>query len=196
MNIRVAALFAAALLFGCLCPTPSSAQGSPDRALEIGKKIRQLDLLNQILPVLMTKEQIKLIIPVVAQARREERELAAKELKMMTEKEAKITAAIKEAKDKKLVPSRELVAELSQMYLAFSMARRIMAEAQIENIRTAMEKHLNKGQIKAAANALNPKIFDPKADLESITEAQKLKLWIQNILLDPLAYDLLIELSR
>ena len=192
--------FLAALL--CILVASISFAGSPAiqtqeaRATEIGKKIRQLDLLNQILPVLMTKDQLKLMIPVIAKARNEERELSAKEFKMMAEKEAKVTAAIKEAKEKKLVPSRELVGELGQMYLAFSIGRQILVQSQVENVRLAMEKHLNKGQIKAAANALNPKIFDPKADMDAITEAQKLSLWIRNILLDPLAYELLVDLSR
>ncbi len=196
MKTRFLAAVLCALLASFAVAGAPAIQSQEALATEIGKKIRQLDLLNQILPVLMTKEQLKLLIPVVMKARNEERELSAKEFKMMVEKEAKVTAAIKEAKEKKLVPSRELVAELGQMYLAFSIGRQILIESQVENVRLAMEKHLNKGQIKAAANALNPKIFDPKADLDAITEAQKLKLWIRNILLDPLAYELLVDLSK
>jgi len=196
MKIRPVALLLCVLLGSFAIAGTPATQSQEARATEIGKKIRQLDLLNQILPVLMTKEQLKALVPVIAKARAEERELDAKEFKMMVEKEAKVAAAIKEAKEKKQVPSRELVTELGQMYTAFTIGRQILIQNQVENVRAAMEKHLNKGQIKAAANALNPKIFDPKADLESITEDQKLKLWIRNILLDPLAYELLVELSK
>lgn len=194
MKTRILLLVVIASLSASVFASQSNAPG--DKATEIGKKIRQLDLLNQILPVLMTKEQLKAIIPAVQKARNEERVLAQKELKMMIEKEAKVDAAIKEGKSKHLVPSQELVAELSQMYNAFVIARRMMMSSQVEAIRLVMEKNLNKGQIKAAANALNPKIFDPSADLSSITEERKLDLWIQNILLDPQAFDLLVELSK
>ncbi len=194
MKTRILLLVVISALSMSAFANQSNAQG--DKATEIGKKIRQLDLLNQILPVLMTKEQLKAIIPAVQKARNEERVLAQKELKMMAEKEAKVDAAIKEGKSKQLVPSKELVAELSQMYNAFVIARRMMMTSQIEAIRLVMEKNLNKGQIKAAANALNPKIFDPSADLSTITEERKLELWIQNILLDPQAFDILVELSK
>lgn len=187
--------FALSLTLCIAALTPAYA-GQNQRAAQIGDKIRQVDLLNQILPVLMTKEQIRKILPSVDRARQAEKDLAAKELQMMKSKEAAIDAAIKEGKTGKMVPSAALLKDLSNMYVAFTAARKIMTAQSLEMVRKAMRANLNSGQIKAAANALNPKLFNPEADVSKMTEDQKLDMWIQLVMLDPLAYDLLLDLSK
>jgi hypothetical protein len=59
----------------------------------------------------------------------------------------------------------------------------------------AMKTSLNAGQMKVAANALDFKLYNPNIKPEEIKEEDRLRLYVQEVLLDPLAYDLLVKMQ-
>ena len=184
-------------VFAVLAPAFASAQvPSNPVADRISIKVRKLDLLNQILPVLMTKEQIKQMLPVIEKARQAERDQTAKELEIMTKYEGKLDAAIKAALEKKQVTKVEVLRDLRAMSRGLSISRLAMIGNYTDQVRTKFMSVMNAGQVKAASNALDPRLVDPNADVSKLTTDDRLKLWVRGILLDPLAYDLLVQLSR
>ncbi len=188
-----------ALLLGLCLALPILAQPTEaqvKKSAEIQKKLRQLDILNQVLPVLMTKEQLDDVLKALAKARQKAMDVEKAEAEVMAEQEKKIDAALAAAKNEAKVPSDELVADLTKMFDRFDAFRKIVVEENTQIVTEALEKTLNKGQIKAAANALNLQWMNPGLETESLTDAQKLRLWARAVLLDPLAYDVLRELSR
>ncbi|MEZ5162834.1 MAG: hypothetical protein R2688_03590 [Fimbriimonadaceae bacterium] len=166
------------------------------KATDIGRRIHHLNLLNQVLPVLMTKEQIKKLLPVMEKQRQAVKDLEKREFDEMSKIDAKVQAALKEAKEKQVLPSDELNAEIQLMATKFNMERIKLLALQINELTAAMEEHLNAGQIKAAALALNPKIFNPEVDDTQYTEKERLLLWVRYVLMDPEIYPLMIELSK
>ncbi|MCB0825210.1 MAG: hypothetical protein KDC26_03395 [Armatimonadetes bacterium] len=166
------------------------------RATEMGRRVHQLNLLNQVLPVLMTKEQIKKLLPVMEKQRQAVKDLEKREFDQMSKIDAKVQAALKDAKEKQVLPSDELNAEIQLMAANFNMERIKLLAVQINELAAAMEEHLNAGQIKSAAMALNPKIYNPEVDDSQYTEKERLLLWVRYVLMDPEIYPLMIELSK
>lgn len=170
----------------------SVAAKADDEAGRILLKVRQLDLLNQMLPVLMTPEQIQKILPSLEKARSADTTNQKAELEAMKKLEAKIDGGIKDAKEKKLVPSKELVADVIKMMAGFQKQRALMILRQSEAVVQVVSATLDQGQIKAAANAL-PYLDDPE---NKLTDEMKLGRWVRSVLMDPVAYDILVEMSK
>jgi len=182
-------LLSVLFLFGLSVLAP--AQTSVERAkasADILTSIKKLDMLNQILPVLMTKDQLRKVLSAVETARKNAKDLEAKELEVMKEINPKIQAALTEALKNKKVPSQELLSDVSKMFTKFRVARKLMVELNVAQTTEALEKNLDEGQRRAAANALDPRVFDP--------EEEKLKLWVQFVLLDATSYEVLVELAK
>ena len=182
-------IFASILLLSLVSSTAAFAQ---DEATKVLNKMRQVDLLNQILPVLMTQEQLQKLLPPVERSRKATRDLERDELAAMKKLESKLDAAIKEAKDKNQVPPAELQTEIFRLLSTFKKNRALMVLEQNEAVLKAVEENLDEGQIKAATNALSL----PSSDGEKLTDRAKLGRWVRAVLMDPLAYDLLVDLSR
>ncbi len=192
---RIWLLFLA--LMGLVIVVP--AQTPEEQAKESTRmvtNIKRLDLLNQILPVLMTKDQIKKILPSIEQARGVMKAAEKKEYDELKKMAPKVETALKEATTKGLIPPPELIGELNRMFAGFRATRQKVEAVSVQWVEDAMTKNLNAGQRKAAANALSPQVLDPTIDPKTMTEEQKLGLWIERVMLDPDMYDILIQLSR
>lgn len=163
-----------------------------DDASRILGKIRHLDILNQILPVLMTTDQIKKILPSVEKARAAEKATEKDELTAMKAMEAKLDEALKDARTKGLVASKELTAEVTTLLGEFQKKRALMILTQNEAVLKTVEETLDEGQIKAAANSI--KAPDDKEN--KLTDRDKLRRWVRGVLMDPMSYDILVEMSR
>lgn len=194
--IPALALFAALWL----CPTPASAQTTEaarqQKADELNIKLRKIDLYNQILPILLTKEQAVKLLPVIEKARKAVKDTEAAELEGMKKLENKLDAALKDAKEKSAVPTRELIKEISDMIRAFQVRRLEVIGTNTDNVAKALEPVLNAGQKKAITNALDMRSADGVIDTTKLTDEQKFRFFVQTILLDPLAYEILLEISQ
>lgn len=165
-------------------------------ATRIGRKIRQLDLLNQILPVLMTREQLRKLLPIIEEIRQKQQDIEKRELEVMKGVEADVDKAVAGGLEKGKVPPEELFGKLQKITEAFTITRQIHSGQSVAKILEFMKKELNEGQRKAAANALDPRIFDPKVDVATMSDDEKLKYWIRAVILDYEAYDLLVKLAK
>ncbi|MBV6459516.1 MAG: hypothetical protein HONBIEJF_02664 [Fimbriimonadaceae bacterium] len=166
------------------------------KADEILMRIRELDLLNQILPIVFTKEQVTKILPAVERARKEVAKAEQNELEAMKKLDEKIQKAVKEAYATGQVPTRELLGEAAKLIKELTLKRLIVASQNADHVFRVLDDTLNRGQKKAVANALEPSLIDPSLDKEKMTEEEKLRFFVRIILLDPIAYDILVKLGR
>lgn len=193
-NLR---LFAIALLvFGVLSFAPAQSTDYGKKSDEVLNKLRQLDLLNQILPVVMTKEQIRKILPAVEKAREIVKVTEKAEADQLKKLEAKIDPALKEAYEMGKVPSDEVLKDYAKTFAKLQIVRKSVVEANTRAVIEKLKEVLNKGQIAAARNALTPHLFDPTIDPTKLDDDGKLAFWTKLILLDPLAYPILLKLSK
>jgi hypothetical protein len=173
------------------------AQAQPDRAKrseEIMRKMRQLDLLNHILPLVMSKDQITAILAPIEKARQNVKKIETMEADDLLKYEARINEMVEKGTLKNEVPSREFLRELNRLYSAFTVRRMVAAAENADLVLEVVKKKLNKGQIAAMANSLDPKVYglDPK----TASEDDKLKNFIKDVLLDPTAYPILLQLQK
>lgn len=103
--------------------------------------------------------------------------------------------AVKDGIEKGDVPDKQLLRELNAMVRLFSMKRAAVASDNAVMVLDVLKTTLNAGQLKVAANTLDFKIYNPNIKPEEIKEEDRLKLYVQEVLLDPLAYDLLVKIQ-
>jgi hypothetical protein len=185
------------ILFGLLALAP--AQVSPDKSAksnEVLAKLRQVDLLNQLLPVALTKEQIEKILVPLEKCRALVKKTADEEAVILAKLDAQVTPIVKAGLEKGNVPNVEQLRSLAEVIRGMQGQRAKVAFANTTAMTMAFTEATNKGQQRAAANAYSPKLVDPDLKLEELTEERRLQIWIQDVLLDPLTYDVLVAIAK
>jgi hypothetical protein len=184
----------AAVLFA---PVPAFAQSLNDAAssTRIQEKVRRVELLNLLLPVLLTKEQITALLPSVLKARKADEDLKKREAAVLRTLEADLDRMIKAGLDSKQVPPLEVVGKVSTAFQAMAITRRSLVDEQVGLVLAEVEKNLDSGQRKAAGG-LVPKSAANPTNPEAATDEERLKIWVRSVLLDPLATDMLQRMAR
>lgn len=199
MTHRTTLIAAAVLVVAGSLPFLAQAQltsATTKRSEEVGLKIKKMDLINQLLPVLLTPEQLKKILPVVEKARKAETDQLVREADLLKKLEPSLDKAISEAtKTKKTVPI-ETMTKASSTLKAIRVSRNVMVDQQITATLSVVKSTLDEGQKKAAANSLPVGNFWPGKKSEEVSQDEKLRAWVKYVLLDPGSYDLLLALSR
>ncbi|MBX3097504.1 MAG: hypothetical protein KF812_11625 [Fimbriimonadaceae bacterium] len=193
MTRRFLAVLALLAALMAVAPAQTDVRDIRRQAEPFLRKIQILEVYNNLLPILMTPEQVKKILPLIEAARQEERDEAKKELEMMREVEAELDAALKEAKEKGVVPSKEVFAKLQAVDLAVGRLRQMMIQSNVAKVFEALKTILNPGQFRAAAGTFT---IPRGPDDPELSQDELVKRWIQYILLEPEAYPILIEMSR
>jgi hypothetical protein len=155
-------------------------------------KAAQLDLLNQLLPLVFTKEQWRKLLPSVEKARELVKTTERQEADELLKLEKRLNDAYTGAIERGELPKPELMNEYHTKIAALNNVRRMMAETNILNVMEVFEKTANAGQRKTAMNSLNPKMF---GRVEEMKDEDKVRLFVSEILLHPLAYELMTKLS-
>lgn len=192
----VAVIVAFAAFTGAFAQQSLAEKERARRSDEIVKKARKIDILNQLLPVLLTKDQITTLLPELAKAREAVRKVEEAEYKSLIELEPKLDAAIKEGIDKQRVPKEEVLRAMLKTFHALAIVRDATVQANVEAVFEVVNKIFNDGQKAAARNALTPSLMDPTLDPKKMTDDQKLRFWVRVILLDRDSYDTLLEVVK
>lgn len=194
MRVRLifALLLSITAAFGFSQTTPSGAKSD-----EINIKLRQIDVLIQIVPLALTKTQIDKILPVLEQLRAEEKKIRADEDKLLAEKETSTNKVLTEAIEKGVYPPRPYQLEISKLTSAIGLRRTVFANECADKITEALKTSLNAGQMKAMINSLEPSALNaanPKA--KDMTDDQKLRFFVRAVWLDPFSYDVLVKMRK
>ena len=189
--------FLAASLCIVLAPTFSgrclAQQRVADRVID---KMGKTEILYNILPILMTKKQILDLLPVLEKARDNVKKTMAKEDELLGSLESGIDAAYQRAIEKNLLPSEAERVKIGKAVLAYRMNRDIIASQNVDLVQPVLDKILNVGQRKAAANSLNVKEIVPGSKPEELSDSEKERIFIRYVLLDPAAYDMLTDMAK
>ena len=183
------------VFLGTMLSAQTSREQRGKRADEIITKIRRMDLANQILPLVLTKEQLDKLLPAVEKARTEGRKAEEVEYEMLTKLEPSVDTAIKDAFEKQMLPKQETMVTVASTFKTMRLRREAIIADNVDAVMAVLEKELNAGQKKAAANAVQPSLFDPSLDPTKMSDTQKMRFYVQAILLDSEAYDVLLQMS-
>jgi len=177
----------------------SSAQLTDAQRAEsdlILKKIRQMELYNELLPVMFKPDEAKAFLPILERHRAEVRKIERSEHTMLREFEVKLDRVIKVAQETGKVPDTEVLLHALNLFRTFDMKRKALVDDTAEELIRTMRQTLNEGQVRSAAGAFNPMAFDPSLDPEKMTEDEKLSLWVKVVLMDHLSYEIMLGFSR
>ncbi|MBC8066639.1 MAG: hypothetical protein H7Y17_17545 [Chlorobia bacterium] len=180
------------LVFSCAALSQVTDKGKQSAATL--DKMRQIDLLNHLVPLAMNKDQIRKVLPVIEKARRDVRTQEDEEAKFLSQSAAKVDKAVENG-IKGDVPDKQLLRELNAMIRLFSMKRKEIGDDNAKMVMEVAKTTFNAGQLKAMANSLDFKVYYPGVKPEEVKDEDKINLFIREILLDPLAYDLLVKMQ-
>ncbi|MFM9874467.1 MAG: hypothetical protein ACKVQS_13510 [Fimbriimonadaceae bacterium] len=193
--MKLVAVVLAVLVFGTsIAGAPVMQRKTNPEADRIGLKVRRIQILDQLLPVLMTKTQIKALLPVIEKSRQKELDLEKKELEEMKQFEPDIDKELNRAIKEQKVATDEFTKRYLKLVNAFNLGRQILVGGSSAEVLAKMKEVLNEGQLKTAELSLDPRLFGEK-DPASMTSDAKLKMWIQEVMLDRTSYDLLVDMS-
>lgn len=166
------------------------------RSEAIVKRMRQLDLLNHIIPLALTKDQINKILPVIEKCRQKVKQIQSMEADDLKKVEIECDKAYDDGVKKNNVPDVALLKKLNMLMIAFAIRRDVAINENTDDMMAIMKSTLNAGQLKVAAHSLDVKQYDPKAEPSKMSDDEKMKFYIKDVMLDPLAYDVLIQLAK
>jgi hypothetical protein len=166
------------------------------RSEVILSKMRQIDVLTQVIPLALTKDQINQILPAVERARAKVGTVEKEEAQILAGLEGKINDAIKKSEDSLVAPPQALLDELAQTTMKMAKKRQLVVDQNTDAVLKVFNQACNAGQKKAAANSLRPELIDPSLKSDKMTDEEKIRFFIEEILLDPQGYPVLIELLK
>lgn len=173
---------------------PVTAEGK--KSDEILAKIHKMDMVNQILPVLMTTTQVKAVLGPIEVARQAERSVMSKEAAELRKIESKIDIALKDAVEKRKVVPQDTMKDVAIVTKALGIGRTALAAEHVDKVTKVVEATLDAGQRKAAANSLNVGVYFPGKTIADVPESTRLRTWVKYVLMDYQSYDILVALSR
>jgi len=186
----------ASLALAAAAQQATQPASQPDPKQDINYQIAKLDALNHVLPLLLTKDQANKILTALEKVREKERQVRKMEDDQLKPFRERIAKAIEDGEKKKLVPDRQLLADLAKLLGAFDRVRAATAEDNVSLIEETLKSTLNAGQLKTLAKSLDPRFFAPDLKIEEITDSERIRIFIRAILLQPATYDLLVELAK
>ncbi|MFN3729820.1 MAG: hypothetical protein ACK4XJ_08935 [Fimbriimonadaceae bacterium] len=184
-----------------LSPTVAQAQETEMARLakqsdEVLSKMRQVQLLDYIVPLFLKKDQINKLLLEIEKARKAAQDQQKKEANQLAALRTKLDAALEGGfKDNKL-PEKALLEEISGIFRTFEAERIAVMLKNVDQVTTVMEREMTEAQRKAAGNSLLPSMFPANVKIEELDEKRKFRFFVQFIFLDSEAYPVLVELAK
>lgn len=184
-----------ALAVACGSGLAQTSAGSTDKDIEFQKNVAKIDMLYFFLPLAMTKAQIREILPIIEKYRQDIKKIEKIESDEMAKMKAEVDAALKAGLEEGKVPGNELRTKIASMFRKFDIARQLNDQVYADKLFEACKKVWNAGQQKVAAQSVDLKSIDPSLKPDQMKDDEKMKVFIEQFLMSPAAYDVLVKLS-
>jgi len=192
LRLLVSILFVAGVASLCCAQIKTDHGADSDR---IEQNIHKLDLMVQIVPLLLTKDQFPDLLTGIENARQRQRDELKQEDQDLADLDQEVSKAIDDATQNGKAPSKAVLDDINKKYQVASTRRTMIGEKMVGDVYSLIGTKLNEGQRKAMAASFPASAmgnFKP----EDVTEAVKIRYFIRMVLLDPAAYPLLLEMSK
>jgi hypothetical protein len=174
-----------------LPPTPKAAKSEATMA-----KIRQIDVLIQLLPLNLKKNQIDRLLLQQEKAKESERKIRMLEDDDLEKLEPRVSEALKAALEKGSYPPRELQLDVAKLTRAMSIRRQVAVGEMVDDFYKAVDEVMEPGQKTIMAKSLDIAVLDPSVKVAQMNDEAKIKFYIRRIFLDSTAYESLKELRK
>lgn len=171
--------------------TPKGAKSD-----EVMVKVRQIDILNQLLPLALRKSQYNGILTALEKARQKEKQIRTLEDGDLEKIYKDVDDAVTNAIDKGTYPPNAMQGNVDKLLTAMGIRRQVAIGEMVEEFYDATSKIFDAGQKKVMANSLDAAKLDPSVKKDQMTEEQKIKFFIRKVFLDQITYDLLVKMEK
>lgn len=182
---------ALALLAALCLAAPAFAQegDTTAKSIVIQQKMRELDLVIQILPLAMKADQVDPILTELEKIRADQKKVLDLEDKELLAFETKLDKAITDARESGKYPTKDAMAESYNLLHTFQGRRALARASFTERIFKIVKEKCDDGQLTVMEKSLDPKLIDPSFKPEGRDD--KIRFFVQVVFLDPMAYDVL-----
>jgi len=190
-------LLALCMLFG-LFAISAAQDVDPEMAKQstaILTRMRKVELLNELLPLILEKQQINRILPTIEKIRAKQRKLIEQEHKDLLEFDQPTVTVVDDGVKGKM-PSSTYVTTILAFYHANDIRRQVAMGENLDILMPALKQILNPGQLKVMANSLTVTFFEPDLTPNEMNDETKMRVFAREVLLDPLTYDLLLQMAK
>ncbi len=160
------------------------------------RRFNEIDVLGKLVPVILTKPQIRALLPALEKARALELDVRLKDAAEIEKLDAEATKAVEAGVNGGVYPSKELQNKIIKITGALAIRRQLALGEMVDLVYDACVKNLDAGQLKVMANTLKPEAYDPRFKSATMSEADKGKFFVRIVLLDGITYDLLLRMSK
>ncbi len=189
-------LLSVLLVFTCSVAYAQKDTKEAEASNRVVRKIRKTFIYAQVLPVLIKPDQAKKILPVIERGRADLRKLNLEESKALVELEKELDETLKAASEEQRLPTPEMIKKIGVTSQAFKMRRQAAYVENVNRVEQVVRDLFDEGQIKTAAMSWDPRLVTPNINIDEMTEDQRFRLWIEDILIDDITYEVLIEISK
>jgi hypothetical protein len=164
--------------------------------LSTDEKVQRLALLNQLLPLLLTRDQIRQLLPALEKARASIQAQVVVEQKRLEAIAPIVDRLYSEAMEDGAVPSQEEIAKIDAVYAELTKGRDDVLKKAAQDILIALQTILTESQRTVMANSLDLARYAPNTDPDSVPNELKILTYVHMVLLNPMTYDILVEMNR
>lgn len=163
---------------------------------QIMLKLRQADLMIQITPLDLKKDQINKILATLEKIRDDQKKIRKQEDDILAKLEPEVDKVLKDSIEKGSVPPRSFSGSVSKTTSQMTLTRLYWLTKMVDDLYETCKKTLDAGQMKVMAHSLNVEALDPSKKNKDLSDEDKTKFFIGRILLDDLTYDLLARIAK
>lgn len=167
-----------------------------ERSAAIMQKVSQVDLLVQVLPLAIRKEQFGPLLTVIEKNRQKEKVIRSNENEDLLRIEQDLTKAVKDGLEKGAYPPKEMRFKAIKLLNAMTIRRRVAVKEMVEDVYKVVSTTFDAGQLKVMENSLDPTDDDPTVKKETLDAKAKINFFIERVFLDALVYDILLKLEK
>lgn len=191
--------------FLALCLATVSSFGYSQEVTQAAKdvdqllvKISKLNIVKYVTPLLLKKTQLNALMSTIEKCHAKQNEIVALDaMEFKKQKlEAEVDRALEEALNDGSYPKRELQGKIIKIQDAILMRRKIATNEMVEMLLATCKKELNEGQLSAMRNLTDPNYVEGETKASKLPDDEKTKLYIREILLSPLTYDIFKQLAK
>ena len=188
-------LFVSAFIFFMALGSPVQiTRNDPHKIQPVLDMLAEIDAANQVLPIVLTKEQIKKLLPVIEKCRQNVRNQEKKEADRLKALKAEADKVHAEAV-RGLVPSQEFLDKVNKLFDTFDNEARGVIIANTIIILDALKGLLHEGQKRAVIGVVDKIYNEETKTWEEGSDERKLGYFGIRVLLSDSAYQLLVKLS-
>lgn len=194
--MKAVAMFLAVVIAIIALAVPTQvSKNDPHGVQPILDTLAEIDLANQILPLTLTKDQVKELLPKIEECRQNVRNQEKKEADKLKTIRDEAEKVLKDC-EKGSVPTPEFLKKVEGMFTDFYNQRNGVKLANVIIMYQAMDKILHDGQKKIIISTVDRYYEDEVKTWENKTDELKMQFYALHIFLSDSGYQFLTKLNR